>query len=248
MEGFLGTGATFGADVNLLAQVTMALALGGGAWFARRKYYFAHGCVQASVVAANLVFIVWVMLPSFTRQVAPQVPTGLSDRYYLVAVAHAIAGAGAELLGIYVVLVATKIVPAALRFKRYKPWMRTTLVLWWLAAALGFATYAMWYVTPAGSKVNTMGPAPVARKAAVQIRNFQFEPKDLVVSPGTTVEWTDVGGRHTVEAEDGSFKSETLSAGGKFEHRFERAGTFPYFCNFHGSKGGQDMVGTVTVK
>jgi hypothetical protein len=45
-----------------------------------------------------------------------------------------------------------------------------------------------------------------------------------------------------------SFKSETLTAGGKFEHRFERAGTFPYFCTFHGSKGGQDMAGTVTVK
>jgi uncharacterized membrane protein YozB (DUF420 family) len=129
MEGFLGTGATVGADVNLLAQVTMALALGGGAWLARRKYYFAHGCVQASVVGANLFFIFWVMLQSFSRQVAPQVPAGLSDRYYLVAFAHAVAGAAAELLGIYVVLSATKIVPAALRFENYRPWMRTTLVL-----------------------------------------------------------------------------------------------------------------------
>lgn len=244
MEGFLGTRATFGADLNLLAQVTMALALAGGAWLAKRKHYFGHGCVQASVVVANLVFIGWVMLPSFSKQVAPQVPSGLSDRYYLIAFAHAIVGAAAELLGIYVVLVALKIVPAALRFKRYKPWMRTTLVLWWLAAALGFTTYAMWYVRPSGIKVNSMRPAP----AAVQIRNFQFEPKDLVVSPGTSVVWTDVGGRHTVEAEDGSFKSETLTAGGKFKHRFERAGTFLYFCNFHGSKGGQDMAGTVTVK
>src|SRR5260370_41025415 len=98
MEGFLGTGATFGADLNLLAQATMALALVGGAWLARRKYYFAHGCVQASVVTANLFFIVWVMLPSYSRQVAPQVPRGLSDRYYLIAFAHAVVGAVAELL------------------------------------------------------------------------------------------------------------------------------------------------------
>jgi hypothetical protein len=53
---------------------------------------------------------------------------------------------------------------------RYKAWMRTTLVLWWLAAALGFETYAMWYVTPAGSKVNAVRTAPTTQKAAVQIR------------------------------------------------------------------------------
>jgi plastocyanin len=88
----------------------------------------------------------------------------------------------------------------------------------------------------------------MALKATVQIGNFQFEPKDLAVSPGTTVEWTDIGGRHTVEAEDGSFKSNALTAGGKFEHRFERPGAFPYFCRFHGSGGGRDMAGTVTVK
>src|SRR5258708_6748091 len=243
MEGFLGTGATFGADLNLLVQVTMAMALGGGAWLARRRYYFAHGCVQASVVVANLFFIVWVMLPSFSRQVAPQVPRGLSDRYYLIAFAHAVVGAVAELLAIYVVLVAgTKVIPGALRFKNFKPWMRTTLALWWLAAGLGFTTYAMWYVTPPGSKVNS-NRAPMAQKVRVEIRNFRFDPKDVVVASGTTVEWTDAGGRHMVEAEDGSFKSETLTAGGKFEHRFERAGTFPYFCTFHGSKGGHDMVG-----
>ena len=106
----------------------------------------------------------------------------------------------------------------------------------------------MWYVMPAGSKVNTIVSAPSVQKTSVKIKNFQFEPKDLVVSPGTTVEWTDIGGRHTVESEDGSFKSETLTAGGKFEHRFDRVGTFAYFCNLHGSKGGQDMAGTVTVK
>src|SRR5579859_2625421 len=171
MEGFLGTGATLGADVNLLAQFTMALALGGGAWLARRKHYFAHGCVQATVVLVNLFFIVWVMLPSFSKQLAPQIPAGLSDRYYLVAFAHAVAGSLAELLGIYVVLVATAKIPKALRFNNYKPWMRTTLVLWWLAAGLGFATYAMWYVTPSDSKVNRNAASSQPQKTAVTIRN-----------------------------------------------------------------------------
>src|SRR5260370_33447545 len=100
MEGFLGTGATFSADLNLLAQVTMALALVGGAWLARRKYYFAHGCGQASVVLANLFFIVWVMLASFSRQLAPQVPRGRSDRYYLISFVDAVVGPAVDVLRI----------------------------------------------------------------------------------------------------------------------------------------------------
>jgi len=249
MEGFLGTGATLGADVNLLVQFTMALALGGGVWLARRKHYFAHGCVQATVVTVNLFFIVWVMLPSFSKQLAPQIPAGLSDRYYLVAFAHAVAGSLAELLGTYVVLAAgTKIIPKALRFKRYKPWMRTTLVVWWLAAGLGFATYAMWYVTPPGSKVNLNAAPAQPHKAAVTIRNFRFDPQELTITPGTTVVWTDIGGRHAVESDDGWFKSDTLTAGATFEHRFDKAGTFAYFCTFHGSKGGHDMAGRITVR
>src|SRR5260370_20473856 len=69
-------------------------------------------CVQASVIAANLLFIVWLMLPSFSRQVAQQVPRGLPHRYYLVAFPHDVVPAAAELLGIYVVLVAdAKVIP-----------------------------------------------------------------------------------------------------------------------------------------
>jgi hypothetical protein len=41
-EGFLGTGAPFAADVNLVLQGMMAAALVIGAGFARRKRYRAH--------------------------------------------------------------------------------------------------------------------------------------------------------------------------------------------------------------
>jgi hypothetical protein len=58
-------------------------------------------------------------------------------------------GCIAELLGLYIVLAAgTKILPESLRFVRYKPWMRTALVIWWLALMLGFTTYARWYLVP----------------------------------------------------------------------------------------------------
>src|SRR6185503_11752473 len=89
-------------------------------------------------------------------------------------------------------------------------------------------------------------PAP-AEKVAIKISNFQFEPKEVIIPAGATVEWTDIGGRHTVEADDGSFKSDTLTAGGKFEHKFEQPGVYPYYCEIHGDKHGQEMAGVVTV-
>ena len=90
--------------------------------------------------------------------------------------------------------------------------------------------------------------AKTPERVSVTIQNFSFAPKEVAITEGTTVEWTDVGGRHSVQADDGSFQSDTLTADGKFEHKFEKAGTYRYFCSFHGEMGGKDMAGTVTVK
>jgi hypothetical protein len=66
-----------------------------------------------------------------------------------VATAHATMGCIAELLALYIILSAgTRILPEALRFVRYKLWMRTALVVWWLALLLGLTTYVRWYVAP----------------------------------------------------------------------------------------------------
>jgi len=90
--------------------------------------------------------------------------------------------------------------------------------------------------------------APVQEKVTVKISSFKFDPKVLTVAPGTTVEWVNEGGRHTVEADNGSFKSDVLKQGDKFEHKFDKAGTFAYHCEFHGEKGGKDMAGSIVVR
>jgi len=90
--------------------------------------------------------------------------------------------------------------------------------------------------------------APVQEKATVKISSFKFEPKVLTIAPGTTVEWVNEGGRHTVEADGGAFKSDVLKQGDKFEHKFDKAGTFAYHCEFHGEKGGKDMAGSIVVR
>jgi len=94
----------------------------------------------------------------------------------------------------------------------------------------------------------TNAAARAAATVTVKVSSFQFTPKTVTVAVGGTVEWVNEGGRHTVEADDGSFKSETLADGAKFSHTFTKAGTYAYHCSFHGDKGGKDMAGKVVVK
>jgi len=71
MKGFLGTGATFGADLNLVVQLIMGAALIAGALLARQKRYRAHGICQTTVLLSNLLMIGLVMWPSFQQQMRP---------------------------------------------------------------------------------------------------------------------------------------------------------------------------------
>ena len=89
------------------------------------------------------------MTPSFRRSFSPPFLAGLGDSYYMLAAVHVALGTLAELLGLYILMVAgTDILPGRLRFTRYKPWMRTALALWWLTLLFGLATYGRWYVAP----------------------------------------------------------------------------------------------------
>ena len=98
------------------------------------------------------------------------------------------------------------------------------------------------------AKSATLSSRAAAEKVVVKISSFKFEPKILTVAPGTTVQWVNEGGRHTVEADNGSFKSDTLQTGGTFEHTFDKPGSYPYHCTFHGEAGGKDMAGKIVVK
>lgn len=149
VNGFLGTGATFGADVNLIVQLAMGGALIVGVILAKKKCYRAHGACQTTVLLLNLWMIGFQMWPSFRLQVMPHVHRALHTAYYTIATVHAALGTAAELLGIYIVLVAgTKLVPPSLRFTHWKRWMRIELALWLLALTWGIGTYYEWYVVP----------------------------------------------------------------------------------------------------
>ena len=147
IKGFLGTGATFSADVNLVVQFLMGVALIAGGVLAKRKLYRAHGICQTTVLLLNLLMIGLVMWPSFEQQVEPRLPRVLHRWYYAAATIHALLGLTAELLGLYVVIVAgTSILPEWLRFKDWKRWMRAELTLWVIVVISGMGTYYLWYV------------------------------------------------------------------------------------------------------
>ena len=149
IKGFLGTGATFEADHNLVVQVIMGVALIGGAVLAKRKRYTAHGICQTMVLLLNLLMIELVMWPSFQQQVRPALPKIFHKWYYAAATIHALLGAAAELLGLYIVIVAgTSALPEWLRFKDWKRWMRTELILWSIVVLTGVGTYCAWYIAP----------------------------------------------------------------------------------------------------
>jgi uncharacterized membrane protein YozB (DUF420 family) len=146
LKGFLGTEAGFGADLNLLIQVAMGSALIVGTFLARRNRYSAHGACQATVLILNLAMISSVMWPSFRLQVLPRLSKHFGKRYYAIATIHGVLGAVAELLGLYILLVAgTNILPQAWRFSRWKLWMRIELALWLIELLIGIGTYVIWY-------------------------------------------------------------------------------------------------------
>jgi uncharacterized membrane protein YozB (DUF420 family) len=148
-EGFLGTSATFGADLNLVVQFVMGAALIAGGRLARRKRYKAHGVCQTTVLILNLLMIGLVMWPSFHQQVEPALSKGLNRRYYGVAMLHGFLGVMAEFLGLYIVIVAgTNLLPQFLRVRNWKLWMRTELVLWTVVLLTGVGTYYVWYLAP----------------------------------------------------------------------------------------------------
>src|ERR1700737_4078912 len=85
MKAFLGTGAPFGADLNLVVQLIMGAALIAGALLAKQKRYRAHGICQTTVLLLNLLMIGLVMWPSFQQQVKPALSKVFHKWYYEAA-------------------------------------------------------------------------------------------------------------------------------------------------------------------
>lgn len=102
----------------------------------------------------------------------------------------------------------------------------------------------------------TAAGAQRQKVATVSIRDFYFEPSQLTIEPGTTVQWVNEGStQHTVFATSpaGAFLSGTLNPGESFTYTFPQhfpkaspdspttSGTYRYYCQIH-----PDMRASIT--
>ena len=79
----------------------------------------------------------------------------------------------------------------------------------------------------------------------IRIDNFSFGPTSVTVPAGTEITWVNHDDiPHTVTSDDKTtFKSHPLDTDDKFTFKFEKPGTYQYFCSIH-----PKMTATVVVK
>ncbi len=98
-------------------------------------------------------------------------------------------------------------------------------------------------LTVSPSKVQANAEQPPAPATDVKIDNFAFAPDTLTVAVGTTVTWTNRDDiPHTVVSTDGTFKSKVRDTDETFSYKFEKAGTYSYFCSIHPKMTGKIVV------
>jgi uncharacterized membrane protein YozB (DUF420 family) len=198
-EGFLGTAADFGADLTLVAYILILLPLMLiGYLFARRKKFVPHHkFTMTAITTLNWVLIVVVMWVTYREGVAPTANDLIGDGLVPLATVHLITGGIAQLLATYLVarMWLENVLPAALKVKNIKFYMRLTLTLWVLTALIGIGMYFAWYVEPASAaEEDSLTPQATEEATAAEAQSAQDE------TPEGTAEATTSAPQVTEEA------------------------------------------------
>lgn len=120
-----------------------------------------------------------------------------------------------------------------------------TLATIFLGACSTSATPKQGLSTPIpGSQNPNSTTAVQGKEVEITISGNKFDPDNITIPIGTTVTWTNQDSvKHTVVADDKSWKSNSLAKGETFSYTFDKAGTYAYFCNIH-----PKMKGTIIVE
>ena len=115
----------------------------------------------------------------------------------------------------------------------------------WPALVVGLI--GVWLLAACGSEDQAAPAAPEAQHGSsgpsIEIRNFAFAPPTLQVPPGAKITVTNTDSAvHTATADDGSFDSGNVDAGGKREITAPSAGEIRYKCTIH-----QYMTGVIRI-
>lgn len=149
--GFFGTRANWAADMTLLLSIIVVVLFTIGYWLARRGKYETHKWVQTAGALVNVILVLWLMVLPYRDFVVRDQGGPRESVFYIVTTIHATVGFFAFIFGNFVVLRGHNLVPKALRFNKYKPYMRTAYYMYFLATALGLWVYITWFVTVANT-------------------------------------------------------------------------------------------------
>jgi plastocyanin len=113
----------------------------------------------------------------------------------------------------------------------------------WIASLVMPLIIAMLLFAASPSMKAANSAQPAAATAEVKIDNFSFGPQTLTVPVGATVTWTNRDDiPHTVVSTDGVFKSKVRDTDEQFSYKFDKAGTYSYFCSIHPKMTGKVVV------
>jgi plastocyanin len=88
------------------------------------------------------------------------------------------------------------------------------------------------------------GAVAAQEPTEVKIDNFVFNPQEMTVAVGTTVNFVNHDDiPHTVVDKNKAFRSKALDTDDSFSFTFASAGTYDYFCGLH-----PHMTGKIIVK
>lgn len=224
MDGFLGTNASFNADLTLIVYILLlAPAIIAGFVFARQKKFVPHHkLVMTGIVIFNWVLILWLMATSYAVGVAPSLSENITQPWVLLPTIHLITGGVAQIIATYlVILMWTEktsfawLLPDALRIKNIKLPMRLTLTLWLVTVVLGIGIYLTWYT---GSTVaDTPEPAVTEEapsgEAAPALTEEVNASTPAEAAPAATEEADDSNSGETNENESAPEPAATEEAG-----------------------------------
>ena len=144
--GFLGTNANFAADATLVIMLATAIAFSIGFYLARQENFDTHKWFQSAGALLNLIMVLWLMVLPFRDFVVRDTGGPREGVFYIVTSFHAFLGFLATVTGLYVVLRGHGLMPAYLKFKNYKPWMRAAYGLYLITTLVGVGVYIVWFV------------------------------------------------------------------------------------------------------
>lgn len=93
-----------------------------------------------------------------------------------------------------------------------------------------------------GFSASASDTATASRTVTVSMKNNFFAPKNVNISPGDRVVWSNVSSRPHTATKGGSFDTGRIKPGRAAAVKFSRRGTYRYVCVLHAGMTGKIVV------